>query len=202
MLSALISQVPPYVVFILVNSLHILSTWCLLHKMLDYVEIACALIRSTTSMHNNCFCGFFPVHDVSLSHSLVPYKGFVQITIDGKKRNVCWQRSQSYYVRRTFCRDLGYRSVYSYVNMSAPMNFKHSTFSGTINCNYDVKYLSQCSITASSSESCSGLLYVECKYQCSEASPTVQAFSCQSYTRKTINFSRNKLWQGLVDVKL
>ena len=124
-------------------------------------------------IHNNCFCGFFTVHGVSLSHSSVPYKGFAQITIDGKKKNVCWQRSQSYYLGRAVCSDLGYSSVYSYVNMPAPMDFKHSTFSGTINCNYDVKYLSQCSITASSSESCSGLLYVECKYQCSEASRTI-----------------------------
>ena len=124
--------------------------------MHDYVEIACALIRTTT-FTVIVFVDFITVHNVSLSHSLVPYKGFVQITIDGKKKNVCWQGSQSYYVRRTFCRDLGYSSVYSYVNMSAPMNYKHSTFSGTINCNYDVKYISQCSITASSRESCSGL---------------------------------------------
>ena len=112
--------------------------------------------------HNNCFRRFFTVNDVSLSHSLVPYKGFVQITIDGSKKNVCWL-SQSDDLRHIICRSLGYNRANSYANMSVPMGFKHSTFSGTINCNYNVKYLSQCSITASSSESCSGLLYVECK---------------------------------------
>ena len=107
---------------------------------------------------------FFPVEDVSLSQSLVPYKGFVQIIIDGRKMNVCWQRSYSYY-RYIVCRYLGYGSAYSYVNMSAPMDLKHSTFSGTMNCNGNDKYLSQCSIAASTGESCFGLSYIECKYR-------------------------------------
>ena len=110
---------------------------------------------------------FFPVHEVSLSHSLVPYKGFVQIIIDGRKMNVCWTRSypslSSY--RYIVCRHLGYHYAHSYVNMSAPMDFKHSTFSGTINCYGDEKYLSQCSITASTGESCFGVQYIDCKYQ-------------------------------------
>ena len=115
-------------------------------------------------------CIFFPVDDVSLSHSLVPYKGFVQIIINGRKMNVCWLRSyhalSSYrYYRYIVCRHLGYEYAHSFVNMSAPLDFKHSTFSGTINCYHDMKYLSQCSITASTGESCSGVQYVECKYQ-------------------------------------
>lgn len=142
-------------------------------------------------IHNNegsCFVGFFTVHDVSLSHSLVPYKGFAQITIGGEKMNVCWQRSRNYRIGYTLCRDLGYDWVYSYVNMSAPMEFKHSTFSGIINCDGREKYLSQCSITASSSESCSGLLYLECKYQWwSQPGNAVQTFQCQLYIHQENN---------------
>ena len=107
---------------------------------------------------------FFPVEDVSLSRSLVPYKGFGQIIIDGMKMNVCWQSSHKYY-GDIVCRYLGFDYAYTYVNMSAPMDSKHSTFSGTMNCNGDEKYLSQCSITTSTGESCFGLSYVECKYQ-------------------------------------
>jgi hypothetical protein len=42
------------------------------------------------------------------------------------------------------------------------MDAKDEIFSGSINCNSGEKYLSQCSINASVSESCSGLSYIEC----------------------------------------
>ena len=118
------------------------------------------------------------VDEVSLSHSLVPYKGFVQITIDGTKKNVCWQPSRSFYIAYTACRDLGYYTVNSYVYKSAPVDFEDSTFSGIINCNRKYKYLSQCSIDASSSEGCSGLLYIECKYKRRGQSNAAQKFPC------------------------
>ena len=115
------------------------------------------------ALFSNLFA-FFTAYNVSLSHSLVPYNGFVQITIDGRKTNVCWQRSHSNNVRRILCRDLGYSSAYSYVNKYAPTDFKDSTFSGTINCDGQEKYISQCSISALWPKSCSGLSYLQCKY--------------------------------------
>jgi hypothetical protein len=47
--------------------------------------------------------------------------------------------------------------------VSAPTDAKDETFSGNIDCNGGEKYLSQCSITASASESCSGSSYIGCK---------------------------------------
>ena len=98
---------------------------------------------------------------MSLSYSSLPYKGVVQITIDGETKNVCWQ-SLDYYAKHTVCRYLGYARANSLVNVSTPMDAKDETFSGNINCNSRDKYLSQCSINASVSESCSGLSYIEC----------------------------------------
>jgi hypothetical protein len=106
---------------------------------------------------------FFVVHDVSLSNSSLPYKGVVQITTDGGTKNICWESLQDYYAKRTVCRHLGYDGAYSLVNVSAPTDAKYATFSGNINCNGDEKYLSQCSIAASASQSCSGLAYIQCK---------------------------------------
>ena len=59
---------------------------------------------------------------------------------------------------------MGYDRAYSLVNVSSPTDVKDETFSGSINCHYEDKYLSECSVTASASQSCSGLSYVECKY--------------------------------------
>ncbi len=103
----------------------------------------------------------FVVRDVSLSYSSVPYKGVVQIITDSGTKNVCWEslKNQAEYV---VCRHLGYYRVYSIFNVSIPTNAKDATFSGSINCNGEEKYLSQCSINASASESCSGLSYIGC----------------------------------------
>ena len=106
---------------------------------------------------------FIVVHDVSLSYSSVPYKGVLQITTDSETKNVCWESSLNYHARITVCRYLGYSYPYSFVNVSIPTDAKDATFSGSINCNYGVRYLSQCSITVSASESCSGLSYIECE---------------------------------------
>ena len=104
----------------------------------------------------------FVVRDVTLSYSSVPYKGVVQIITDSGTKNVCWQslKNQAEYV---VCRHLGYDDSYSLVNISIPTNAKDTTFSGSINCNGEEKYLSQCSIYASASESCSGLSYIGCE---------------------------------------
>jgi hypothetical protein len=103
------------------------------------------------------------VHGVSLSNSSLPYKGVVQITTDGGTKNVCWESLQNYYAKLTVCRHLGYDWAVSLVNVSFSTDSKYATFSGSLNCNYRDKYLSQCSITASSSQSCSGLSYIQCK---------------------------------------
>ncbi len=98
---------------------------------------------------------------MSLSYSSVPYKGIVQITTDIGKKNVCWQ-SLNYNAMRTVCRQLGYYRAYSLVNVSTATNAKDTTFYGSISCIGEEKYLSQCSINASASESCSELSYIEC----------------------------------------
>ena len=109
------------------------------------------------------FSCFFVVHDVYLSNSSLPYKGVVQITTDGGTKCVCWESLQNYWAKQTVCRHLGYGRSYSLVNVSAPTDAKNATFSGSIKCNGGEKYLSQCSITASVSQSCSGLSYIQCK---------------------------------------
>ncbi len=103
----------------------------------------------------------FVVRDLSLSYSSVPYKGVVQIITDSGTKNVCWQ-SLNYNAKNTVCRHLGYSDVYSLVNISIPTNAKEGKFSGSINCDGEEKYLSQCSINSSASESCSGLSYIGC----------------------------------------
>ena len=101
------------------------------------------------------------MNDVSLSYSSLPYKGVVQITIDGETKNVCWG-GLDYWSGEVVCRHLGYDRSYSVVNVSIPRNAKEATFSGSINYNSDAKFLSQCSISASSSRSCLGLSYIKC----------------------------------------
>ncbi len=108
------------------------------------------------------FFRVFVVRDVSLSYSSVPYKGVVQITTESGTKNVCWQSSMRNLATYIVCRHLGYSRAYSFVNVSTPTNAKDATFSGSINCNGEEKYLSQCSINVSANESCSGLLYIEC----------------------------------------
>jgi hypothetical protein len=74
------------------------------------------------------------------------------------------ENSQNNYAKQTVCRHLGYGQwAYSLVNVPTPTDAKDATFSGSINCNGGEKYLSQCSITVSTSESCSELSYIECK---------------------------------------
>jgi hypothetical protein len=99
---------------------------------------------------------------VGLSYSSLPYKGFVQITTDSGTKNVCWQSLKND-AKHTVCRHLGYGKAYSFANISTPADAKNATFSGSINCNGEEKYLSQCSINASASENCSELSYTECK---------------------------------------
>ena len=99
---------------------------------------------------------------MSLSYSSLPYEGAVQITTDSGTKNVCWQSLKNR-ARETVCHDLGHDGVYSLVKMSTPTDAKDATFSGSINCNGQEKYLSQCSINASASESCSELSYIRCK---------------------------------------
>ena len=97
-----------------------------------------------------------------LSYSSLPYKGVVQIAIDGETKNVCWQ-SSNLLAMYIVCRHLGYNYVSSLVNIPTPTDAKNATFSGSINCNWGERYLSQCSINASANESCSELSYIQCK---------------------------------------
>ena len=102
---------------------------------------------------------------MSLSYSSLPYEGVVQITTDNGTKNVCSQSlHQNYKALHTVCRQLGYADYgYFPVGISTPMDAKNATFSGSINCNNGDRYLSQCSITASTNESCSELSYIQCK---------------------------------------
>ncbi len=106
------------------------------------------------------FFRVFVVRDVSLSYSTVPYKGVAQITTDSGIKNVCWQSLRKKF-KDIVCRHLGYNRAYSIVNVSTPTNVKDATFA-SINCDDEEKYLSQCSINVSASESCSGLSYIKC----------------------------------------
>ena len=118
-----------------------------------------------TSQNNQYLCSFraFVVHDVSLSYSSLPNEGVVQITTDNGTMNVCSQSlQQNYDAMSTVCRHLGHDSAHSFVNISPPTD-ANATFSGSINCNSGDRYLSQCSINASASESCSELSYIRCK---------------------------------------
>ena len=100
---------------------------------------------------------------MSLSYSSVPYEGVVQITTDSGTKNVCWESlKNNYNAKYAVCRHLGYYRTYSLINVSASMDAKHAMFSGSINCNGEEKYLSQCSINSSTSESCPGLSYIHC----------------------------------------
>ena len=107
-----------------------------------------------------CFCTFV-VRNISLSYPSVPHEGVLQITTDGGTKNVCW-KSLNDVSSHVVCRHLGYDDAYSLINVSVPTDAKHATFSGSISCNGDEKYLSQCSINSSSSESCSALSYIHC----------------------------------------
>ena len=100
---------------------------------------------------------------MSLSNSSLPYKGVIQIVTDSGTKNVCWQSLKQKKATETVCRHLGYLKSYSFDKVSIPTDAKDTTFSGSINCNGVEKYLSQCSINASASESCSELSYIECK---------------------------------------
>ena len=103
----------------------------------------------------------FVVRDMTLSYSSVPYKGVVQIITDSGTKNVCWE-SLNNQAKDIVCLHLGYYRAYSLVNISIPKDAKDTTFSGSINCNGEEKYLSQCSIIASAGETCSGMSYIGC----------------------------------------
>ena len=101
---------------------------------------------------------------MSLSYSSLPYEGVVQITTDSGTKNVCWKSlHQNRLAMFLVCRQLGHDPSYSRVKISTPTDAKNETFSGSINCNDADRYLSQCSINASASKSCSELLYIRCK---------------------------------------
>ena len=98
---------------------------------------------------------------MSLSYSSVPYKGVLQITTDNGTKNVCWESLKNN-AKYAVCRHLGYKWPYTLVNVSASIDAKHAIFSGSIKCTGEEKYLSQCSINASPSESYSQLSYIHC----------------------------------------
>ena len=87
----------------------------------------------------------------------------MQITTDSGTKNVCWKSLENNYISKdTVCGHLGYNEAYSLTNASASTDAKHAIFSGSINCTDTEKYLSQCSLNASPSESCPGLSYIHC----------------------------------------
>ena len=131
-------------------------------------HIKISIIALHGKITNNLACSFrvFVVHDVSLSYSSLPYEGVVQITIDSGTKNVCWQSlQQNHCAVSIICGHLGYDYGYFQflVGRPIPTDDKNATFAGSINCNYGDRYLSQCSINASASESCSQLSYIHCK---------------------------------------
>ncbi|XP_028412182.1 uncharacterized protein LOC114535003 isoform X2 [Dendronephthya gigantea] len=103
------------------------------------------------------------IHDVSLSHSYLPFKGVVQISTDSGTMDVCWKSLKKYPDAHMLCRSLGYDDLNSFVNVSVPANSKHAVFSGTFTCSDQEKSLSQCLIVASN-QTCSELTYIECSF--------------------------------------
>ena len=105
----------------------------------------------------------FAVHSVFLSNSSVPYEGVVQITTGNGTKNVCW-KSLKNKAKRRICRYLGYDHAHFLVKMPVSKNDKVATFSGSIDCNDDwqQRYVSQCSISASTSKTCSEISYIHC----------------------------------------
>ena len=103
----------------------------------------------------------FVVYDVSLSYSSLPYEGVVQITTDGGTKNVCW-KSLKDKGKDIACRHLGHDAANFLISFNASPEAKDATFSGSISCNGEEKYLSQCSITASADGSCSELSFIRC----------------------------------------
>ena len=100
---------------------------------------------------------------MSLSYSSVPYKGVVQVTTDNGTKNVCSGGLQSY-AASAFCRHLGYTGFELRRTVAPPTDAKEATFSGSIKCHINVKFVSQCSISTSSKKSCSKLTYIYCKF--------------------------------------
>ena len=95
---------------------------------------------------------------------MLPYRGVVQITTKDGTKNVCFKSLKGYYASKVFCRHLGYQYSYTHRVTSPPRKIENTTFLGSITCNNQEKYLSQCSITASARKSCSHLTYIECKF--------------------------------------
>jgi hypothetical protein len=103
------------------------------------------------------------VDDVSLSHSSLPNEGFVKIlTKYSGNQSVCWESLKNS-ADDVVCRQLGYKRSASLVKQPAPSDVKDEIFSGSINCNGEENYLSQCAIDAST-KSCSELSYINCKF--------------------------------------
>ena len=103
------------------------------------------------------------VDDVSLSHSSLPNEGFVKLlTKYSGNQSVCWESLKNS-ADDVVCRQLGYKRSVSPVKQPAPSDVKDEIFSGSINCDGEENYLSQCAIDAST-KSCSELSYINCKF--------------------------------------
>ena len=98
-----------------------------------------------------------------LSNSSLPYEGVVQIVTGNGTKNVCWESLKND-AKDVVCKYLGYQYAQSLVKKPASTNDKYATFSGSIDCNdaFRERYLSQCSINASTKETCSEVSYVHC----------------------------------------
>ena len=98
-----------------------------------------------------------------LSNSSLPYEGVVQIVTGNGTKNVCWGSLKND-AKDVVCKYLGYQYAQSLVKKPTPTKDKGVTFSGSIDCNdgFQEKYLSQCSIRASTGENCSEISYIHC----------------------------------------
>ena len=81
---------------------------------------------------------------MSLSNSLLPNQGVLQITTDDGTKNVCWQSlNNDNNAKNVVCRQLGYQDKNNNVEKVNQADTKHAIFSGTIQCNGDETTLSQ-----------------------------------------------------------
>ncbi len=139
----------------------ILRSLILLHKVRGGPPL-----RASNNYNLDCYTlRIFVVHDVLLSNSSRPYEGVVQIITGNSTKNVCWQSLKNE-AKDIVCRYLGYDYARFLVRNPAPTNDKDGIFSGSIDCNdrFHERYLSQCSINASASETCSEITYIHCIY--------------------------------------
>ena len=106
---------------------------------------------------------FFSVSNVTLSSSVLPNEGYLEITINNEKNKVC-DKSVGNKGKEVVCRQFGYQGVRHEVSLSFLDIGNSNNFSGEINCGGEEQTLSQCCFTnIIKDQTCSKFAKVSCK---------------------------------------